>query len=68
MAELIRKEENEIIPETQEVEKSIEEVVSPASVPALTEEAVDDFKEELKKIDDEKQKKKDSLRVRYKFS
>ena len=50
-------------PEVETIEP-VEEIAPPVSTPTITEEAVDDFKEELKKIDHDKQKKKkDALRV-----
>lgn len=61
MEEVARKE-----PEVETIEP-VEEIAPPVSAPTITEEAVDDFKEELKKIDHDKQKKKkDALRARVK--
>ena len=52
---------------TEDKELRKKEVTKPA-IPkkneSLTEESVDNLKEELKKIDDEKQRKKDALKVR----
>lgn len=59
-SEAVRNEEE--VSKPKSAEPVVEEIIPP-SAPTFTEETVDHFKEELKRIDDEKQKKKEALKV-----
>lgn len=62
-SEAVRNEEE--VSKPKSAEPVVEEIIPP-SAPTFTEETVDHFKEELKRIDDEKQKKKEALKARVK--
>lgn len=66
MEELKSPVSSQLMEEEELIKKEIAKPAIPKKNDTLTEESVDNFKEELKKIDDEKQRKKDALKARIK--